>query len=138
MKKYRYICVVAGLLLVIAIIATYALTSSKINVQEKDEQCRSIYTEIQNETFFDGKWMGNTVFLYDENFREIKQLPVEYSPGRKSVRIVKDFNQIRFVLRGAVDDECGIVFVKGATVDMSGIYLLKRLSGNSYYYETRQ
>lgn len=138
MKRCHYIYAVVGLVIAITIIATSVLTGTKARLQERNEQCRSIYTEIQDEAFFTGRWEGNTVFLHDDSFREIKQISTEYKSGKNSVRIIKDFNQIRFVLGGSVDDEYGIIFVKGTTVDMSGMYSVKRLSGNSYYYETTQ
>lgn len=135
-KKSCYIYVTVGLFLTIVILVIFALTSAKTNIKKKEEQCRSIYTEIQEEAFHTGKWTDNTLLLYDNNFREIEQLSVKYNSGKEPVKIVNEFNQIRFVLGGAVDDEYGVIFVKGTTLNMSGIYLAKRLSGNSYYYET--
>jgi hypothetical protein len=41
-----------------------------------------------------------------------------------------------FALGGAVDDSFGILFTDGSLVDMDGLYKIKRLGGNAYYYQT--
>ncbi len=137
MKKRRYVWAVSGLLIAIGILAVCMLISAPKNIQRKEEQCRSIYEEIKTEAFSTGSVTGNTVVLYDDHFQELKQLSVERGLGKETVRIVKGSDQLRFVLGGSVDDEYGVLFAEGAAVDMSGLSSLKRLSGNSYYYETR-
>lgn len=134
MKKRRILFVVA---VVILVVIAVCFATTKTNIQKSEEQCRDVYVSIQDEVFFTGEWTGNTVLLYDNDFQEIKRLSTKHDLGKESIKIVKERDQIRFVLGGSVDDEYGILFVDSATVNMSGFHSVKRLSGNSYYYETR-
>ena len=114
------------------------LLNSAKTYKEEEAYFRGIYSIVKEYSFDNGEIKNGELILYNASFEILEKIPLANEKGYKLVRIIKDHGteQIYFIMGGAVDDNYGIVFANRSSVDMDGIYLLERISGNSFYYET--
>lgn len=131
-----------GVILTVLIIAVLGVAAlglwfnlGRDNLQAQEEACRGIYTLLREQDFSLAEFEGNGLVLYDKDRNILGQVPLDGAQRKAAAQIIKENGQIRFRLGGMIDDEYGIVFVEGSTVNMDGFYSLERLSGNSFYYK---
>ena len=127
-------CIVV--VVIIAIVGIYVMLKPSEPYKREEEYFRGIYSVIKDRSFDNGKFDNGELVLYNSSFDVLERISVTENQSHKLVRIIKDADaeQIYFIMGGAVDDQYGIVFTKGSSINMDGIHSLKRISGNSYYY----
>ena len=104
-----------------------------------EEYFYKINSLIKNEDFYFAKVADYRIVLYNLKNEPQKEIVFDdYNVKIKLVSIRKDGSIIYFITSGSVDDEQGIVFINDDLNDkLNGIKTIKRIGGNSYYYNTR-
>lgn len=120
------------------LLALLSFSGCARTIEQENEGFTSLYQTIRDLDFVTGHLEGNTAILYNAQREELVRLELAAPCWESAVALRKDAetDQIYFILGGSVDDECGILYTAGSTVDMDGLYVLNRLGGNCFYYQT--
>lgn len=105
------------------------------SLQTKEEACLQMYSVLKEAIFSRAEVEDSFIALYDPEGVLLRSIP-----GGTNRRFVKyilfENNQYYFILRGSVDDTEGILISPDNSVCMDGLSGIKRLGGNTYYFQT--
>ncbi|WP_341278977.1 hypothetical protein [Paenibacillus sp. FSL H8-0537] len=119
------------------IILSMGCSSSNETYKNEITFLDDVYQLIKAENFHTAEISDHLVILEDSDFKTIKELELETNNKTVKIKsILKEDDHIFFMLGGSVDDHYGILYTSSNSVNMEGISVLKRLSGNAYYYST--
>lgn len=136
MKKY----ILGGVIFVIVIICIFLMY--RINKQYNknyEEYCYRIYKEILDIDFTYAKLEEKAIIFYDDDFNELEKMEYENMNSKyKIVYIENSEETMRFWKSGFLDDGIGVLFIKDEELSnaLSGIKIIKRSNGNSYWFTT--
>lgn len=130
-------------IVVIMLVALSVILVSCGSYSEKkyDEYCYKINQKVKELDFFIGKIIEKEIRLYDSDNNFISKLSFEedYDESIKIKYFRKEGNKIFFIINVDVDDEEGLLFVNDKENSfMDGLKKVERISGNSYFYSTKE
>ena len=66
------------------------------------------------------------------------EITISVSPlfCKRVMRVYRQNDMLFFVLSAALDDEYGLIYGNGSSVNMDGLWSIKRAARNLYYYKT--
>lgn len=101
--------------------------------------CYNVNSLVKTYDFAYGNISCNNIILYDDNDKEIAEIPIDNLEERdKIIYFYKKSNNVYFVISRSVDDESGIILVNDESDSiLDGLWSIKRVGGNSYYYDTK-
>lgn len=111
------------------------------NRLERETECFSmLYDMVRDMDFATGCFEGGILTLYDIVGNQLMTIDVDHASrvGRTMLRKDLQEEQIYFVLGGSVDDEYGVLYTERNQVNMDGLWSIKRMGGNCFYYQTRE
>ena len=133
-KKIAFISVSCVLFLCFVCVMFRVINKPSIN----EDYYYRINRTIKDYDFYRAEVSDGTIILYDKSGTVTQQLP--FDDNRRNAPLVyirKDGACLYFILSGAVDDETGVIFVNDDSNQiLDGINVLRRIGGNSYYYDT--
>ena len=105
------------------------------SLQTKEEACLQMYSVLKEEIFSRAEVEDGFIALYDPEGVLLGNIP-DGTNCRFVKYILFENNQYYFILHRSVDDTEGILISPDNSVCMDGLSGIKRLGGNTYYFQT--
>ena len=111
------------------------------NHLKRETECFSmLYDMVRDIDFKTGRLEEGVLTLYDIDGNQLMAINVDSCnrAGRTMLRKNSKEEQVYFILGGSVDDEYGVLYTEENRVNMAGLWSIKRMGGNCFYYQTRE